>query len=220
MAEPKVLVGAPCGKEPVYDEFYDCFAALITPELSIKTRAKSGSIPINLNALVDAAISNECTHLFVVEDDSFFKPDTLMRLLAHDKPVVAGLCRSRQAPFVPYVYSGVEEDGLSRYMLGADDKGLIKVAATGMGGILINTEVFKQLSRPYFWSYFVGEKFWSQDVVFGKSLIEAGVEVYCDLDVIIEHATQCVLGTERDEDGGWCTTMRVSEAVIKFPQGY
>lgn len=215
----KVLCGAPCGKLPVYDEFYDCFAALIAPEGSIKTRARGGDVPTNLNKLVDAALEHDCSHLFIVEDDSWFAPDALMRLLAHDKPVVTGLCRSRQPPFLPYIYSGLAEDGLVKRLLKPEDEGLIKVAATGMGGILINTAVFQHLKRPYFSTYYIGERSWGQDVLFGKSLIEAGVDVYCDLDVIIGHATQCVLGTQKI-DGKWNITVRILDATLQIPAGY
>ena len=104
----KVLVGAPCGKQPVCDAFYDCFYGLQLPEGSIKIRAKSGSVPQNLNALVDEAIKYECTHLFIVEDDSMFAPDVVMRLLSHDKDVVTGLCLQRNPPFRPYIYDGFD----------------------------------------------------------------------------------------------------------------
>lgn len=214
---PKVCVGAPCAKQPICDRFYDSFGGLDLPEGSIWQRSIGGSIPNNLNKLVDAALSQDCTHLFIVEDDSIFARDTVRRLLVHDKEVVAGLCRQRSAPFRSYVYKGLNEVGLGWYELKPTDKGLIKCDATGMGGILINTSVFAKLKRPYFSYYYVGEKEWGQDIVFGKSLVEAGIEVYCDLDVMIGHVTQCVIGSEWGEDG-WKVTMGIDEVKIGFPQ--
>lgn len=219
MPEPKVLIGAPCGKTPVFDEFYDAFAGLECPPGSIKTRSRGGSIPDNLNLLVKAAQEYDCTHLFIVEDDSTFAPDTITRLLAHDKQVVAGFCRSRSFPFRPYIYNGLGEDGLEWYNLKPEDQGLIRCAATGMGGILMDTDIFKVLKKPYFSSYFVGEKSWGQDIVFGKSLIEAGIEVFCDLDVVIDHATRCVISSGK-VDGQWQIVFRISEAEVKIPQEY
>lgn len=213
----KVLAGAPCAKHPVCDQFYDCFSGLVLPPGSLRHRVRGGSIPNNLNILVDLAIKHECTHLFIVEDDSVFESDTVTRLLKHDVPVVAGLCRSRGAPFRPYVYKGLNKDGLGWYQLTPEDKGLINCSATGMGGILINMDVFKQLSRPYFHIYYVGEKEWGQDIVFGKALVEAGIDVYCDTDVIIGHVTQCILGSERHDDG-WVITMAVDQAMVSLPQ--
>jgi hypothetical protein len=214
---PKVLAGAPCGKLPNCDRFYDCFAGLVLPEGSMRHRAVGGSIPGNLNALVDAAFAMDATHLFIVEDDSVFTPDTVTRLLAHDKPVVAGLCRARHAPFRSYVYRGVNEDGLGWYTLTAEDTGLIPCSATGLGGILINMDVFRQLQRPYFHHYFTGDKEWGQDIVFGLSLVDAGIEVFCDTDVIIGHVTQCTLGSENGPDG-WKITVMIDKAAITLPQ--
>lgn len=212
----KVMCGAPCAKFPTYAEFFDSFAALEMPEGSLKMRATGGSIPLNLNTLVDNMFAHDCSHLFIVEDDSSFAPDTLMQLLAHDVPVVAGLCRARQAPFRPYIYSALDPDtGLSYQPLTAADRGLIKVAATGMGGILIKREVFEQLSRPYFSHYHVGEREWGQDIMFGKSLIDAGIDVYCDTDVIIWHATQAVIGSSF-AGGKWGMDLRVNEATFRI----
>ena len=215
MKPVKVLCGAPCGKIPVYDHFYDSFGALILPPDSIKVRASGGSIPLNLNTLVETAKQQECSHLFIVEDDSSFHPDTVMQLLAHDKPVVTGICRARHAPFKPYIYKDLDPGlGLTWYELTEKDRGLIKVGATGLGGILIKMNVFDKLAKPYFKHFHVGEREFGQDVVFGMSLIEAGVKVYCDLDVVIWHATQCVVGSEFVENE-WRTVIKVNEAVFK-----
>lgn len=215
----KVLAGAPCGKTPVCDSFYDCFYGLILPEGSPRIRAKSGSVPQNLNALVDEAIKFECTHLFIVEDDSMFAPDTVLRLLSHDKDVVTGLCLQRNPPFRPYIYDGFDEvTGMLWRDLKDGEEGLIRVAATGMGGILINMNVFKKLERPYFYTTFIGEKEWGQDILFASDLYKAGIEVFCDLNVTIWHATHCSLGTEF-VDGKWWTLVRIGTSNIRIPQG-
>jgi hypothetical protein len=140
-----------------------------------------------------------------------------MRLLAHDKPVVAGLCLSRWPPFRPYIYSRfIPDQGLVFRPLGPDDAGIIRVAATGMGGILIRTDVLRQLQRPYFEVAYHGETEWGQDILFGKKLIEAGVEVFCDVDVMIEHVTECRLAAARTEDG-WVTGFRVGATRVNLP---
>ncbi len=213
---PKVLAGTPCGKVPVCNDFHFCFANLRLPEGSIHQRVIGGNIARNLNELVDSAATQNCSHLFIVEDDSVFEADSVLRLLKHNKPVVTGLCRSRTAPFHPYVYDGITaEGGYTFHPITENDKGLIKVAATGMGGILINMEVFKKLKRPYFSNYFEGEKEWSQDIVFMKSLVDNKIEVYCDLDVIIGHVTQCIIGSEF-EDGRWKIVVRIGDAVVNL----
>jgi hypothetical protein len=214
----KVLAAAPCGKTPVCDGFYDCFYGLVLPNESIRLRAKSGSVPQNLNAIIDEAFKYECTHVFIVEDDSMFAPDAVLRLLSHDKDVVTGLCLQRNPPFRPYIYDGFDEiTGMLWRDLKPDDKGLIKVTATGMGGILIKMSVFEKLNRPYFYTTYLNEKEWGQDILFAEDLYKNSIEVFCDTDVTIWHATHCSLGTEYFE-GQWYTLIRIGESNFRVPQ--
>jgi hypothetical protein len=203
----------------VFAEFYDAFYALEgSVEFSAgKVRAQGGSVPENLNQLADAAINGGFSHLFIVEDDSTFPADTVVRLLKHDKPVVAGLCRARTYPFRPYVYRAMDDQGMLIWQeLTSQDRGLIRCAATGMGGILIRTEVFAQIPRPYFADYFLGERHWGQDIHFGQALIRAGVEVFCDLDLIIQHGTDCFIGSQFI-DGQWQVEVKIGGVTIHVP---
>ncbi len=96
------------------------------PEDTESMRHIGGCVPENLNKIVDQALRTACTHVFIVEDDSTFERDTLLRLLAHDKPVVAGLCRQRGAPFRPYLYGGIADNGKLEWRpLRSSDHGLI-----------------------------------------------------------------------------------------------
>lgn len=212
----KILVGSPCGKHPVCDHFYDCLYGLALPTGSHIQRAKSGSVAQNLRALVDLAKDGKFDYLFIVEDDSMFHPTTVLQLLTHDKEVVAGLCLQRHPPFRPYIYDGLNaETGLQWRALTSEDEGLIKVAATGMGGILIRISVFDKIPPPYFYTTWENNKEWGQDILFGKALIEANIEVFCDLNVPIWHATDCSLAAVK-EDGKWNTIVRIVDMNIKI----
>lgn len=214
--DAKVYVAAPCGKTPVCDSFYDAFYALILPEGSIRQRVKNGSVPANLNVIVAEAQKNECTHVFIVEDDSMFHPATVINLLTSDKDVVTGLCPNRNPPFYPYIYKKVNGGEIHYRQLMNDETGLIRVDATGMGGILIKTSVFDKLTRPYFKYTYEGEQEWGQDILFAKSLIAAGIEIYCDTRIPIWHATHCALATMQ-ENGEWKTIIKIGESVMSIP---
>jgi|SRR6185295_720332 len=216
MSDVKVYCAAPCGKTPVCDSFYDCFYGLILPEGSVRQRIKGGSVPANLNSIIRLAQEGDFTHVFIVEDDSMFPPATVINLLTHDKDVVTGLCPNRTWPFPAYVYGDANEEGLQYYKLQDYDQGLIRVKATGMGGILIKMSVFDKLKKPYFVNTFKGEQEWGQDIYFQKSLIDAGIEVYCDTNVPIWHATHCSLATMY-KDGKWKTMIKIGEVVLDIP---
>jgi hypothetical protein len=214
--ETKVYVGAPCGKTAVCDSFYDAFYSLILPEGSIRQRVKNGTVATNLNTIIDQARKNECTHVFIVEDDSMFHPSTVINLLTHDKDVVAGICPNRNPPFHPYIYDALPTGEINYRPLTSDDKGLIRVGATGMGGILIKMSVFDKLTKPYFHTYFQDGAEWGQDIVFNKSLIKAGIEVYCDLNMPIWHANHCAIAT-MFENGQWRTIIKIGESMVSVP---
>lgn len=205
--DKRVYVAAPCGKTPVCDVFYDCFYGLQLPPDSSISRARLGTVPGNLNKIIECA--KDFDYVFIVEDDSMFAPDTVIRLLQHNKDVVAGLCLSRQYPFKPYIYELAGTDDINFRPLKPEDEGLIKVAATGMGGILIKMSVFDKLKKPYFYTTFIEEVEWGQDILFAKSLVRAGIEVFCDTDVPIWHATQCAIGAIKNGNG-WETVIRVN----------
>jgi hypothetical protein len=211
----KVFVGVPCGKSPVCDAFYDCLYSLVLPEGSQIQRVKSGSTTQNLNAIIELARGFD--YVFIVEDDSMFSPYVVLNLLRHNKDVVAGLCPTRTPPFNAYIYSKGDERGLQFRKIQNHESGLIKVDATGMGGILIKMSVFDKLNKPYFENKYIGQQEWGQDIIFNKQLISAGVEVYCDTDVTIWHATHCSLATLKKEDGTWCTTIRIGTFHIDIP---
>lgn len=213
MASKRIYAAAPCGKVPVCDVFYDCFYSLQLPVGSTRSRARQGTVAANLNVLVNAAQEGGFDYIFIVEDDSMFAPDTVLRLLSHDKDVVAGLCLSRQHPFLPYIYNAFPNGDVVPRQLLDTDTGLIHVAATGMGGILIKMSVFDKLTKPYFYVKFEDQIEWGQDILFAKKLVAAGIEVFCDTDVTIWHATHCVLGAVRNGDH-WETTVRINNQNV------
>ena len=57
------------------------------------------------NTLVQRALDSKSEWIFFVDDDQALRPDTLMRLLAHDQPIVSGLYLNRNRPFFPIAFS-------------------------------------------------------------------------------------------------------------------
>jgi hypothetical protein len=210
----RVYVAVPCGKHAECDSFYDCLYSLALPEGSQIQRLKSGSVSQNLNTAVELARGFD--YICIFEDDSMFHPNTVLQLLLHQKDVVAGICPSRTPPFNAYIYDKGDSRGLLRRKIEDSDEGLIKVDAIGMGGILIKMSVFDKLKKPYFEIKFINEVEWGQDILFNKQLIAAGIEVYCDTDVPIWHATRCSLGTIK-KNGKWLTTVRIGTFNIEIP---
>jgi len=139
----------------------------------------------NRNYIATQAVNNKSDYLFFVDDDQVFPPDTLDKLLAHNKDVVGGVYMTKyekQEPVIEYL----------------DDKrpqGLFKVKAIGTGCLLIKTDVFKKIPQNYKnnqgWFNYIwhdnGMVKMSHDWLFCKNARENGIDVYADSTLDIKH---------------------------------
>jgi len=136
----------------------------------------------NRNWIAAKAVNNKCDYLFFVDDDQIFPPDTLDRLLAHNKDIVGGVYKTKyevQADVIEYL----------------DDKrpqGLFEVKAIGTGCLLIKCDVFKKLPQPWFkyeW-YSNGMIKRSHDWIFCEDARNNGYKVWADSTLEIKHIGQ------------------------------
>ncbi len=129
--------------------------------------SKHGDTPLHLVAIKGSilpalrqrialnAIKTECSHMLWLDTDMRFPPDTLDKLLAHDRDFVACNYTTRRGGCRP-VTIGIYNDEIIETK--ENSKGLEHVAIVGFGVALIKTEVFKKLKIPYF------ETVWDEDV--------------------------------------------------------
>lgn len=54
----------------------------------------------NQNTIFSVAVKEQMDYLLLVDSDMVFPPDTLERLLAHQKPIVGAVYRARQPPYI------------------------------------------------------------------------------------------------------------------------
>ena len=106
-------------------------------------------IAVNRNKVIKEAIKNGAEYLLLVDTDMIFPPDSIQRLAAHDKPVVAGLAFSKMHNSVPNMYWR-GDDGEWSPIVEWDDGTLVKVDCIGGAFILIKTEILKDLPAPWF----------------------------------------------------------------------
>ena len=125
-----------------------------------------------------AISSFDYSHLLMIDDDMVFPPDTLERLLAHDKDIVGVAFHPRNdepsADPVHYKNAGSE---------------LFECDRIGTGIILIKTEVFKNMNQPYFEvkSHKSGMTIQGEDWIFCLRAKEAGYKIWCDPTLKISH---------------------------------
>ena len=151
--------------------------SIVNSKFSLLTEAR--------NLCVKAALDARAEWLLFLDSDMVLPPDTVARLMSHQKDIVGGTYPRRGWPLA---FIGTRPDGAA---ISLDDKGLIEAGRLPTGCLLIKMSVFEQLKAPYFrCSYHeeagkvLGEDFWFSDRV--RSL---GYRLWCDMALSrqIEH---------------------------------
>jgi hypothetical protein len=142
---------------------------------------QSSLLSMSRTRVLREAIDKGATHLLTLDSDMTFPPDTLSRLLAHDRDVVAANYVRKAIPGVPTA----EAVGGRPMHSTADKTGLEEAAHAGMGCMLIRMAAVRDLPEPWFpiaWHpgmrAYVGE-----DVFFLRLLRQRGVRIWVDHDL-------------------------------------
>lgn len=198
------IVGIAVNSAARYHAFTVCITSMkAPPNTSLQWVLGSDRI-IGRNKLVRNAIRDGAEWLFFLDDDHAFEQDILMRLLAHDKDIVASLYLQRIKPFAPVAYESYDEEtntytALDLRKYGKND--LVPIQAAGTGGMLIKTEVFRALEDPWF---HLVEGIGSEDLPFCQDAINAGFEIYCDLGTPLGHIDPIIIWPSYfDEQEEW-----------------
>lgn len=188
-----IIVSYPCN-DMVHADFTHCLTMLmlysvVKGNLWVGASQTRGSIICASRNMQVRQARNSPTgfsHLLMLDSDMVFPADTLMRLLAHDKPIVgASYCMRREPRAMTHRNSdfsstlpSIEESEVG---------GIYPVLSLGMGCILIRSDVFTRLREvypadPFFQVIYYGEEHHTgEDVTFFQKVNAAGIPVYCDI---------------------------------------
>lgn len=114
------------------------------------------------------------THILWLDSDMTFPADTALRLLRHDKDIVAINYVMRRDNWRPIA----KRDG--KRISSLDATGLESVDEIGMGVFLMKTSVVKDIPSPRFWYSTLTE---TEDLYFCRLLRNAGHEIWIDHDL-------------------------------------
>lgn len=161
-------------------------------ELFVVMATDGVSAPENRTYIVREAMKEKCTHILFCDDDMVFAPDTLGRLLAHNKAIVGTAPNMRCMPPKTTVRF-MDEKGelLPEFHVEPDFKmptQLFKAYAVGTGLLLVEIGVFEKFF-PWFQFEFTeaGYVKTGEDVWFCISAKKAGYEVFCDPTISVGH---------------------------------
>ncbi len=143
------------------------------------------------NLIADWVTKTPFDYLFSVDYDISFAPDTLKKLLSHDKDVVTGIYRQR----IPdrqtlEVFESNDRGGYTHIPWDKiKGKGLVEIGACGFGCVLVKREVFAAIGYPQFVykSAINHNDTFSEDLYFAKMASQKGFKMYADTSIICDH---------------------------------
>ena len=181
-------------RDTVHSQFAYCLAQLIktTSEAGIDTYLFFDSSTILLNQrekLIENAKDIKCDYVLWLDSDMMFPSTTALRLLAHNKDIVACNYMKRSKPLKTVAYTDLRNWDSWLPLEPKDD--LIKVEGVGMGCMLMKTEIFNSLQKPYFEFTYKGDTqdWYGEDFMLLTKLRLNQFNVYIDtiLSMDIKH---------------------------------
>lgn len=142
---------------------------------------KGSHLAGNRNELVKQAIDTNCSHILWLDDDHQFPMETVYKLWKRDLDIVGANCATKSFPSMP-----TARIGLDRVHTTEKSEGLQEVTRLGTGVLMVKTDVYKNISFPYFACpedpEFEGNPM-GEDVYFIKKAVAQGYKVFVDHDV-------------------------------------
>lgn len=167
------------------------------------------------NHIVARFLASTCTHLFFVDADIGFTADAVLRILAHDRPIMAGLYRKKTLGSVDFAMNPLPDgEGTAE----CDPRtGAVRVAHAATGFLCIKREVLMTMwgAHPELryrlyetegdpgpwrdWNFlafdcFIDKRgyYLSEDYGFAVRAAELGFQTWVDPGIILEHyGTAC-----------------------------
>lgn len=166
-------------------------ASLLTLQLPQDTLVEMHGYSLVYEArerLCEKMMENDLDWLLMVDSDMVIPTDTIMRLLAHDKPVVAGLAFKRSAPYQCAAYDTIApaQDGTwNLRALREWPEGLVQVAGVGTACMLVRRDALEAIPRPWFFPI----QHLGEDLAFCVRARHAEIPIFVDTTVKTRHLT-------------------------------
>lgn len=181
----KIGVAVPC-RDTVHSLFTNSLVNLITANyrehIPTELYMISGSlIADQRQKLANTCINDNCSHILWVDSDMMFPAYTAIKLLSHNKNVVAGNYSTRSEPRKSVAYKTIGDWNSWLNSSKEIDK-LTSVAAVGMGCMLTDIRIYETMTLPFFEiKYDHDLKEWiGEDFYFCKKILDSNNEIYID----------------------------------------
>jgi len=210
----RILIGIPCKNDIEADTFKSIYDLIVPEGYETDFQYFYGYAVDQVRNLIADWVVNGYDYLFAVDHDVTFAPDTLVKLLNHDKPIVSGIYRQRRDPPLLEVYDLNYQNVSTDFM---NQRGLIEVGGCGFGCALVKKEVFASVGYPQFVYHQALSHLntFSEDLDFCKKAREKGYSVWCDTSILCGHIGRHVFEVSVPDN---IEQREVSVPVIEEPE--
>jgi len=131
--------------------------------------------------LADMAVTIKADYMLWLDSDMVFPSTTAMRLLNHNKDIVAANYMKRSVPLTTVAYKSLN-DWDSWLPLESQEE-LESVDAVGMGCMLMKTSVLSTIEKPWFEFEWNNGSWHGEDFYFQKKLRDAGHKIFIEMNL-------------------------------------
>ena len=137
------------------------------------------------NKLAKKAIELETDYTMWFDSDMVFEPDTMVRLLKHNKPFISGAYFRRSPPYSLVAFEEVDAENRKWKDLALPSE-VTKCGGVGFGCVLVKTEVLFNVAAKY-GEWFEPMNNFGEDLSFCYRARQCGYDLYIDPSITCGH---------------------------------
>jgi hypothetical protein len=194
----KLAILIPC-RDTVYSLFTSCLVELtktcVMAGIDVHVIYDTSSILLNQREnLARQAVTMNSDYMLWLDSDMMFPSTTAMRMMQHNKPIVAANYMKRSIPLNSVAYES--RGDWDNWLPLLSNEELVPVEGIGMGCMMIKTEILKEIEHPWFAFEYKDESWHGEDFYFQEKLRNAGHEIFVDMNLSrqIRHVGQWAFG--------------------------
>ena len=197
-----------------YAMFNQSLAMLHVTDNSCMIWTSGPLIAANMNRNFKSFLANPALEwAWIIGDDHTFKPDVILKLLAHEKDVIVPLCSNREPPCAFTIID--ESNNKHRDFTKVPTSGIFKLEdfeVCGDAGMLLSRAAVEALGPPWYESLVSGT-YTSEDRYFARKIRQQGMDIWIDTEVQLGHITPCLITPVVTEDG-WNVQFQVGNVPL------
>ena len=190
-ATKTILIAIPTARNIEADTFKSIYDLVVPPGYTTTFQFFYGYQVDQIRNLIADWVVKGYDYLFSVDSDIAFAPDTLTKMLAHDVDMVSGLYIQRKpGQHILEIYEDTPYGGVTNMDYAKlKGRGLVEVAGSGFGCVLVKKSVFATVGYPQFkyHSAIDHNDTISEDVYFCAQARQKGFRIWADASIKCRH---------------------------------